>query len=547
MENMLTIQELRTALLEAQAVFDNAWIGILYTRERRFRSCNARAAEILGYAVEDLIGQPASVIFADAESYDRIGIEATPLLGTGMPFESEWQFKRKDGALVWCHVWAKAVDPVYNLEGTVWILEDISAAKAMQDELKLALREFEAMMNNASVAILHTADRKVMRHNPKFAEMFGYRGGEALGMPGRNLYPSDEAYAELGRIAGPALSQGKPFQHELYLRRKDGSPFWVNLIGYVPDPQNPTRGTIWIIEDRQAAKEADEALRRNLVELKETNDKLEAAQNQLLQSEKLASIGQLAAGVAHEINNPIGFVNSNVTTLGKYIEGLLGLVAAYEAALGRSEVPDEVRQRVRDAQQRTDIEFLRTDIVDLLRECVDGLARVRQIVQDLKDFSRVDSGEWQYADLNACFRSTLNVVRNEIKYKAEVEDQLGELPAVMCNAQQINQVLMNLLVNAAHAIESKGRITIRSGVDGELVWLEVEDNGHGMTADVKRRIFEPFFTTKPVGKGTGLGLSVSYGIVAKHGGHFDVDTAPGRGTRFRLWLPTAGSAEGPAA
>ena len=257
--------------------------------------------------------------------------------------------------------------------------------------------------------------------------------------------------------------------------------------------------------------------------------KVEEAQQQLLQSEKMAAIGQLAAGVAHEINNPVGFVNSNLGSLKTYVETLLTVITAYE-----SSDPTQIAA----ARSKADLEFLRDDLPALLAESQDGLNRVTKIVQDLKDFSRVDQADHQQADLNAALESTLNVVANEIKYKAEVVRELGAIPAVECVPAQINQVFMNLLLNAAQAIPDKGRIFVRSGLENGHVWFEIEDNGKGMSAEIQQRIFEPFFTTKPVGKGTGLGLSISYDIIVKkHGGRMDVRSQPGHGTCFRLWLP----------
>jgi signal transduction histidine kinase len=269
---------------------------------------------------------------------------------------------------------------------------------------------------------------------------------------------------------------------------------------------------------------------------------LEEAQNQLLQSEKMASIGQLAAGVAHEINNPVGFVNSNLNSLKNYVEDLLRLVTAYEEQ--EAALPPEARQRLAEAKDEADLAYLREDVPVLLRESADGLTRVKRIVQDLKDFSRVDNADWQEADLNAGLDSTLNVVYNEVKYKAEVRKNYGSLPSVRCLAAQLNQVFMNLIVNAAHAIEGHGVITLSTGHCGPWVWVEVEDTGCGMSAEVQKRIFEPFFTTKPVGKGTGLGLSLSFSIVQKHKGMIKVRSEPGRGTAFRVWIPVQGDEAG---
>jgi two-component system NtrC family sensor kinase len=263
--------------------------------------------------------------------------------------------------------------------------------------------------------------------------------------------------------------------------------------------------------------------------------KLEEAQNQLLQSEKMASIGQLAAGVAHEINNPVGFVNSNLGTLQRYVNNMLRLLAAYEVL--EESLADDLLQDIRQLKKEVDAAYMREDIGVLLTESLDGLQRVRRIVQDLKDFSHVDNAELERVNLEKGLESTLNVVWNELKYKAKVVKEYGDTPQIECFPSQLNQVFMNLLINAAHAIEEHGQITIRSGHNDENVWVEVEDTGKGIAPEHLGRIFDPFFTTKPVGKGTGLGLSLSYGIVNKHRGHIDVTSEVGKGSTFRVVLP----------
>jgi signal transduction histidine kinase/DNA-binding response OmpR family regulator len=263
--------------------------------------------------------------------------------------------------------------------------------------------------------------------------------------------------------------------------------------------------------------------------------RLQETQDQLLQSEKMASIGQLAAGVAHEINNPVGFVNSNISTLQKYVEHLLALLETYEQA--ESLLHGSALQNIQTAREEADIEFLKEDVLALLQESHQGLIRVKQIVQDLKDFSHVDEGEWQQVDLHQGLDSTLNIVNSELKYKADVVREYGELPITECIGSQLNQVFMNLLVNAAHAMEERGVITIRTGTENIWVWVEISDTGKGIEPEHLNRIFDPFFTTKPVGTGTGLGLSLSYGIVEKHGGRIEVDSELGKGTTFRVWLP----------
>ncbi|MDR6916265.1 signal transduction histidine kinase [Pseudomonas sp. 3296] len=278
-------------------------------------------------------------------------------------------------------------------------------------------------------------------------------------------------------------------------------------------------------------KQASEALQREIDERKQL-------ESQLVQSEKLASLGQLAAGVAHEINNPIGFISSNLGTLEGYFKQLQEMLDAYreaEEAIGSS----ELLERLRDLRDRVELEFLRDDIPLLIKESKEGISRVGQIVKDLKDFSRVDSNqEWQWANLQQGIESTLNIVANELKYKADVVKDYQDLPDIECLPSQINQVIMNLIVNASQAIgPDRGTLTLRTGLENETVWIEVADTGAGIPPGSLQKIFDPFFTTKPVGQGTGLGLSLSYGIVKKHRGEISVVSEVGVGSTFRVELP----------
>lgn len=291
-------------------------------------------------------------------------------------------------------------------------------------------------------------------------------------------------------------------------------------------------------EDVQRREKAEYELIKRNAELNLLNAKLLTAQEHLVQSEKLASIGQLAAGVAHEINNPIGYIFSNFGMLESYLKSLFEMLVAYEHAEQTHGDP-LVKQELQAKREMLEVDFLKEDIPELMKESKEGIDRVRKIVQDLKDFSHVDaSPEWHFTNLNQGIDSTLNVVNNEVKYKADIIKEYGDLPQVQCMSSQINQVVMNLVVNAAHAIgPERGKIYIRTGVKNDSVWIEIEDNGSGIPKDVVPRIFDPFYTTKPIGKGTGLGLSLSYGIVQKHHGRIEVKTDVGKGTKFRVTLP----------
>jgi len=287
------------------------------------------------------------------------------------------------------------------------------------------------------------------------------------------------------------------------------------------------RARDWL-KDQNAFLEAEVARRQ-----KEN----EGIQRRLLQSDKLAAIGQIAAGVAHEINNPVGFVSSNMGSLERYVRDLLEILEAYAALEGLVTADSAALAAVRERKEQKNLDFLRDDIMQLIAESREGLQRVGKIVQDLKSFARVDDSNWQWADLRGGLESTLNMVSNELKYHCTVHQDYGDLPKVWCLSSQLNQVFMNLLVNAGQAIAGKGDISIRTGQRGEEVFVAIADSGAGISPENQRRLFEPFFTTKPVGKGTGLGLSLAFSIVQRHGGRIEVDSTPGKGSSFTVWLP----------
>jgi len=309
-----------------------------------------------------------------------------------------------------------------------------------------------------------------------------------------------------------------------------------------------------LLEDDVARRKNTERelLRRN-EELSDLNTMLSQAKEQLVQSEKLASLGQLAAGVAHEINNPIGYVQSNINALENYLNDLFGLLDLYQQAVSsasnaepdmssaRPGAIDELA-RMRD---KIDLKFLRDDIPHLLKESKEGIHCVRRIVQGLKDFSRVEIVEgWQKSDVHTGLDASLKIANKDLKYRVEIVRRYGELPLVECMPVQLNQVFMNLLLNAVQAIpaDKSGEVVIETGREGDSVWVQISDNGVGIAAHDLGRIFDPFFTTRSVGKGTGLGLSLAYGIIQKHHGEISVNSEVGKGTCFRVLIPIRQSA-----
>ena len=285
-------------------------------------------------------------------------------------------------------------------------------------------------------------------------------------------------------------------------------------------------------EDYASLKES-EARYKALSEVLEARvrqqvETIETAQRQLYQAEKLASIGQLAAGVAHEINNPIGFIRSNLGTAQQYVRDLSRLAAQMKTG--------DIAQ-CRAAWEQADMGFVMEDFAALLGESVDGADRVAKIVSDLKGFSNVDQAEEEIVDLNDNLRFASNVLAGQLKDKAELVLELGALPKTLCLPGHLNQVFLNLLLNAAQAIADQGRITVQSDAAGNEIRIRISDNGCGIPAGNLDRIFDPFFTTREVGSGTGLGLTVCRDIVQAHGGRIEVESKVGVGTTFTVYLP----------
>ena len=277
-------------------------------------------------------------------------------------------------------------------------------------------------------------------------------------------------------------------------------------------------------------------LEANNRKLEDAYSELKGTQAKILQREKMASIGQLAAGVAHEINNPMGFISSNLTTLGKYVNKLTDFIRT-QSEIIESLKSAETSENLKELRKKLKLDYIFDDVRQLIQESLEGAERVKKIVQNLKSFSRVDETECKFTDINECIESTLNIVWNELKYKATVTKEYGEVPLIKCYPQQINQVFMNLFINAVQAIEKQGEIKIKTWNGNGLIKISVSDTGSGIPRDKLNRIFEPFFTTKPVGHGTGLGLSITYDIVKKHKGEITVESKVGRGTTFTVKLP----------
>jgi len=408
------------------------------------------------------------------------------------------------------------------------------------DQVEVAKTEWEQTMDCVPLMVVLTnTSGSVQRCNKTFAD---YLQKDFYDIIGRN-------WALLLSERGLPVNSSKGAARTIHEESAD-KWYELKMHPYTSKGKIPSSGHVITITDitiqKKFAEQLEEKNHQIMVNLCELNNKntelaeanaaLKASQSQVLQQEKMASIGQLAAGVAHEINNPIGFITSNLNSLGKYLARMSDFIQLQSRALaspGDHLLLEEVRQK----EKALKMNFILNDSLKIIEESLDGSERVQRIVQSLKSFSRSDDGKRVCADINDCFEGAVNIVWNEIKYKAALIRELGVLPPTLCYPNQLNQVFMNFLINAVHAIENQGTITVRTWHDDGSIWASVSDTGHGIPPEVVSRIFEPFFTTKEVGKGTGLGLSITYEVIKRHEGDIWVESTPGEGTTFTIRIP----------
>ncbi|MDW7710624.1 MAG: PAS domain-containing protein [Deferrisomatales bacterium] len=395
---------------------------------------------------------------------------------------------------------------------------DITEEKNLQLQVYQAKQEIEAIFDSITdPTFLLAPDLRILRANRSVARMVCLPLEEILGRTCREV---------LGAIARDCdrcsarrtFQTGNPTHTEL--RTPDGTLYSVHFFPLLH------RGRVEAVVGRYRDVTSEQEMERRL-----------------LHSEKMASIGQLAAGVAHEINNPVGFILSNLNRMAEYAAELAEAGAALQAigqeALSGKRDPRSAWIAYFDRRAQSDLDFLFADQVAAVAECREGAERIRKIVSDLRTFSHPHGQDWEQADLNAGLESTLHIAAAELKQRCEVRREYGRLPPVTCRPQQLNQVFLNLLVNAAQAIPDRGTVTVRTRAEGEQVLVSVTDTGEGMAAGRLSKIFDPFFTTKSVDKGTGLGLHIAANIVRSHGGEIRVESQVGAGTTFTVILPVA--------
>jgi PAS domain S-box-containing protein len=482
---------------------------------------------------------PRKTVFGDIETSQSL---VYPLVYRESPL-GLFEVAKRHGAFTRANV-LQIHEIIRALGSSFWALHrhliHAGLRRGLQVQLEQSRRMYRTVMSSSHDMIVNfSPEMKVTAINDHGRALLGLREGAPLGM--LNFVNPQVKFIIDQLDLGASMSD-----IEVALQNESGKTVYcLASFSADRDGQNKISAINGVFKDITDRIEAQLDLWRANVDLNDANERLKSSQQQLVQQEKMASIGQLAAGVAHEINNPLGFVYSNHDTLKRYIEKTLAYIADLEAV-----VPDAAeRRRVAKMQLVLD------DLPQLLSESDEGYRRITKIVQSLKDFSRVDiQGTWASVDLNKAIEDTLTVARNTWKYVAEVTTDFHLTAMTECVLDQLNQVFLNLIVNSAQAISEHpkpgvtGLIQVRTHQVGDAACIEIEDNGPGVPDTLKNRIFEPFFTTKPVGKGTGLGLSIVYDtVVKKHRGSIEIQDSSLGGAKFVVLIPLSQQDKEPVA
>lgn len=402
-------------------------------------------------------------------------------------------------------------------------LQKVTVSKDYVDNIVASMKDGLVVMN---------LDWHIQTVNDAILELTGYTREYLIGKIFFIFLSDDKLFQDFVSM----WQQKDVKNYETHIKRADGEMLSVLLSCSIMQSKNEKK-IVCIIKDITERKRAEDELKNAYMEIK-------TAQAKLVQSEKMASIGQLAAGVAHEINNPIGFISNNMEMLQQYVgeyTSLLRMVESLQNSIVEKDM-EKARNIVQEMvkfEKEIDLDYTINDVENLLEHTQRGIERVQKIVMDLKTFAREDNDNMDLIKIEEVIDNILNIVRSELKYKAEIKKDYGSTPFIKCNTQKLGQVFINLFVNASHAIQAKGMIEIRTYVQDNFVCVDVSDTGVGIPPENIKKIFDPFFTTKPIGQGTGLGLSISYEIIKKQGGEIHVHSKVGEGTTFTIMIPVA--------
>lgn len=524
-----------------------------------FIQVNKAARKNLGYTIDELKSLTPIDLKPDMtkEKFQEL---VTPLLNHEKEIiDFKTIHSRKDGSSYPVEVHLQQSKMGSTIVIVAMVL-DITKRKRAEVNLLRKNKEFElakteiqyqkrALDEHAIVSVI-AKDETLISVNGKFTEISKFTENELVGghfCIGMSDDQPEEFFIELSGT----IQRGEPWCGDICNMTKDGHPYWTKT---TITPFIDTKGNIYkfvaISTDFTAQKMAEGDLRGKTLEVEQAHKELEASHNQSLQSEKLASVGQLAAGIAHEINTPIQFVGDNTRFLDEAFGDLFSLIDVYDEQTksvleGKTDI--ELAEKANAKREEVDVEYLAEEVPTAISQSLEGIDRVTKIVRSMKDFSHPGSDSKEVIDLNQAIESTITVSKNEWKYTAELETDLDEsLIDVPCYPGEFNQVVLNIIVNAAHAIEdtrsedndAMGKITLSTKRLDNFAEIRIGDSGTGMPEEVRKRIFEPFFTTKGVGKGSGQGLAIAYTVIVdKHKGTLEVESEQGKGTTFIIRLP----------
>jgi PAS domain S-box-containing protein len=506
---------------------------------------NAAFCQMMEKSRDEIEGQPFTVVYADAQ-------QAHILLQHQERFASRTISPHLERELtLWngSKVWLETTNSFFDVEGQAPLLlsvfRDITERKKVEEELRQSEEQFRLISENVADMITLLNEEGTCLYASRSYLILGHDPSQMTGKDFFTyIHPDDVARVKNGLHF--AAETYKTHSVEFRFQKNDG--LWCHVESTIGLLVNDA-GIRFIavgrdITDRVRREEERQSLEDQLKqrnqELERMVSDLKQMQGTLVQSEKMASIGQLTAGIAHEINNPLAFVSSNLNRFNEYFDDTLSILKRWQE-LGRSLDDNPLWQpqlrALKEAEKRADLDFITEDFANLMHHSSEGAQRIKSIVDRLRGFSHLAGTELADANLNDALDDTLTIAWNEVKYKATVKKEYGSLPPVQCNVGELKQVFLNLMVNAAHAIHEKGEIVLRTHEEGESVVIEISDTGSGIAPDNLKKIFDPFFTTKPVGKGTGLGLWISATIIQKHKGTITVESEVGRGTTFTIRLP----------
>ena len=519
-----TLQALQRSAEELTAIFESDAMAIAVVVRGVFVRCNRKYERLYGYPEGGLLGQPARVVFASDEEYHQLVTVATQVMSAGKTYRKDHQSRDGQGNVLWLNVTGTALDARDPEAGTVWLVDDITYTRQHEEHMRRTFEAQQMMFDNAAVGIMFATRRKVVRCNRAMGSIFGYTPEELVGKSTRVFYESDEEYRNAGMLGyGPILS-GKAFVHEMRITHKNGNRVWVRATGRQIPLGTPGEDIIWIFEDVNARREAELALQTAHTELQERVAELQRTQTDLVQAEKLAALGALVAGIAHELNTPLGNTLVSASTLRDRFRGVKSEMA--QGQLRRSSLDKFLNDGA--------------DIADLVfrsaHRAADLISSFKQVAVDQTSEQR------RQFEVAAVVEDIVSTLRPSFKRDPWViETDIAE--GLVCDSYPgpLGQIVANMVNNAvAHAFagQAQGTLKITGRLHKDTIILEFKDDGKGIDPANMVRIFDPFFTTRLGQGGSGLGLSISRNIAGGVlGGALTVTSTPGHGACFKLSFP----------